>query len=348
MKRNSSFQLPQINPRKNIENLKVKKKNNKSLDFEMLRPVQIRIRKQPLNILPKILTISQKFIQKPSQSKLITLKELKALNNHQSSSSSDEFSDNISFNCEIFQSILEDFLIFLVKQVIFESFSEITNAALTLHASSLMDRLLKEQINILVVETVLFSIDELKNYELFDMSEKLLDLASSEFIKKICFDCSFDMISKILSENILNTLDFLSIVLESLSEEMIFYEDLVQTTADLVFEAILEEDWLEILVEDEVSHAKIVENFKILPVKVQEELFADYFSVRLEELLESLYFDLVDHYVAEIWLKNLVEAVVAGLGEIDELILMPCHVFSRRKKDSTIFYSYYYNIHALR
>ena len=361
MKRNSSFQLPQLKPVHRLQIQGDRRAMNKSLDLNASRQVCIRVRqvkkttfglkaappkpakaKYP-GLLPSLPLVGN--LRSSYSGALVTVSQLKLMTSAQSSS--DEDSEVLVYPGLCYE-VLNLFVDFFIQQVIHESFFEITCAALRLHSNSLLDRLIQEFVNSTAEEIVVYSIDELKNYDLFEMGEKILETVCEDLTKKICDECVMEKFALILAVDVLDCLDFDCIVVQSVQEEIFFCNLVLQLTAAELVEEILMEEWIEVLVEDQVSHAKILQNFKILPGNIQKELFDDWFSRKDAEVAEEIYFEMLDGYVGGLWTRNVAEAVFGGLSDLEETVLMPCHVDTRRKRDTYLAEFYLTNLHTLR
>lgn len=338
MKRNYSFQLA---PLKIQHNLIVARKNlNKS---EMQKTTaQFRIRQIPVlkkNFGVILQNVNKALKNSHNHSQFISLQQIKAQHAEERSSSSSEDLDEETqkISVEITNEFLGKHLELLIKETILESFSEITSAALILHANSLCDNLINEKINELAQNFAICMINELKNSELFSISDMIEDqicvegllIASSEYIT--------ELYSKMIFKELIFSFDLNITAFESIAEELIYNTQRFFSIYNYLIECILSEEWLEILVEDEISLAKISENFKLLPPNSQKEINKRIFYSKTDAILEEIYFDILNTYVSNIWARNIIEYTISG-EEPDDNILMPILIVYRDKKKNTFIH----------
>ena len=146
-------------------------------------------------------------------------------------------------------------------------------------------------------------------------------------------------------KDLISSFDLTSTAIESVSEEIVYNTQQFFVFYNSLIESILAEEWLEILVEDEISLAKICENFKLLPQNSQKEINRRFFYSKIDLILEEIYFDILNTYVSSIWARNIIEYEVLG-EEPDDYVLMPIHIASQTKKKTTFIHvpGYYLSI----
>ena len=161
-----------------------------------------------------------------------------------------------------------------------------------------------------------------------------------KWIKDICLiEIGFIIgisVNEVLSENIcfdyISGLQFFDIVEESLSEELKSHSSIVDTFGNKLINYLLEEDWLEILVEDEISFARLNENYKLMPVNLQKTLACNSMSKSLENVIESIYFDFLNEFVAGIWTENVVLCCVTEKDVQNNEKMMPLFSLIKDKR----------------
>ena len=311
---------------------------------------QFRIRQTPVlkkNLGVILQNVNKAFKGSHSPSHFLSLQQIRAQHAEESSSSSseelNEATDKIAV--EITSEFLGQNLELLIKEGILESFSEITSAALILHANSLCDNLINEQINMLVQDFAVCLINELKNSELFSISHMIEDQVSVEGLLIAGSEYITELFSKMIFKDLISSFDLTSTAIESVSEEIVYNTQQFFVFYNSLIESILAEEWLEILVEDEISLAKICENFKLLPQNSQKEINRRFFYSKIDLILEEIYFDILNTYVSSIWARNIIEYEVLG-EEPDDYVLMPIHIASQTKKKTTFIHvpGYYLSI----
>ena len=277
----------------------------------------IRIRNNPSQIIkkdiphpfyfPKPIAKKTKQRSSPYLSKTIMcIKDLSCSDSESEQDPENKIFYSKEFHNEIYENILKDLIVQFLLPVVKESIKDMTSASIILYINSIMDQYIKEALNVEILKVAKIAIDEIKNTEFIDISD--------EWIKDIClFEIGFIIgisVNEVLSENIcfdyISGLQIFDIVEESLSEELKSHSSIVDTFGNKLINYLLEEDWLEILVEDEISFARLNENYKLMPVNLQKTLACNSMSKSLENVIESIYFDFLNEFVAGIWTENVV------------------------------------------
>lgn len=65
-----------------------------------------------------------------------------------------------------------------------------------------------------------------------------------------------------------------------------------------VMDVFVDEEWVELLAEDELSNARLYQNWEILPPEIQRELYKQEKEKINGRLSEDLYFDYLNFVVA--------------------------------------------------
>lgn len=342
MKRNLSIQLAPLRVRHNL--VKLRKNLNKSeipKEFTQFRIRQTPVSNKNLRMIDGVFKKTKLEILFPPELK--SLDEIKSeIVEDTSSSSSDEDDEKTkNISGQIVNEFIAEHLEISIREGIFESFNEIAAAALILHANSLLDKLIDEFIDKLAQHVVLCSINELKNSELFEISQMIEKKICKEQVKIISDECTTELFAKLIFRELLNLFDFTTTAIEAISEEIIYYKKLFLLIFHSLIESILAEEWLEILVEDEISFAKISQNFKLLPLKSQKEINDNYLLYKIDLILEEIYFDILNLYVSNVWTMKVIEYTILD-EDPDINILMPINISIKRKQTTLSLKSNYY------
>ncbi|OMJ73764.1 hypothetical protein SteCoe_27475 [Stentor coeruleus] len=309
----------------------------------LLNETQFRIRKKKVpqrqdkkKQLRDVLSKVTRSISKAS----LTLISLKAApvyqkpQNYESSSSSDSEEDpqlltlgELSLN-SLIQAYSYSILPFLVR----ESIKDMISASLIIFSNSILDHYIRETLEKDVIRIVHQAIDETKNTESIEIREDFISLACSIELKNTVESCVKDKLAEDIFNDAINNIYFDNLILDSINEEVWSNKAVFYYIADDLINSILNEDWLEILVEDEICYTKVNENYKLLPMKIQKEIAANVAEDKIDVVIEEIYFDFLNDYVANLWIENIIKDCIVNEmhREMDEL--MPVHTLVRNSK----------------
>lgn len=110
----------------------------------------------------------------------------------------------------------------------------------------------------------------------------------------------------------------------------IVFEELIAT--------IIDEEWVEVLVEDVINSIRIEQNWCLFPPNVQKEVNKKQKAEIIEILAEKVYFDALNDVVSGMWVKSIFESCVEGKEEEEEDIetLMPIPKFVPNNKKTSL------------
>jgi hypothetical protein len=116
-----------------------------------------------------------------------------------------------------------------------------------------------------------------------------------------------------------NTVDIAELVREAIKEEQEDNKSLMESMFSQIINEYLREEWLEILCEDEYSEALIESRLKDLPLRLLSP------SHIQSKAIELIYREIVDSYVAGIWLDLLVRSLITPVAIMDQMPLSPLY-----------------------
>ena len=123
-----------------------------------------------------------------------------------------------------------------------ESFQEIIAASLTLYSSSILDRIITEVLSDLIPSIAKQSHTEVTDSEYIDIRNLIITEVMEEQIALISSNNTNDILSKILTENAIECIEFFQITLQALEEENKENQSIVYIVADKLIEEFLLED----------------------------------------------------------------------------------------------------------
>ena len=224
----------------------------------------------------------------------------------------------------IYKHFIEAVIINQCEPIALMCISELMSASLRLFSSSILDSIMREVLNEFISEITVQTIIEILDSDYINYQEELINREVLEQINWIAIETSENVISNSICSEILESLNVSGIVKVCIAEERKSNKLLYQSMVDLLVDKIVHEDWIEILAEDEFCAAKLHHNVKIMPIKVQKEIFRKGNDRLLESAIEEIYFDILNEFVAGIWLRNVVSYYYTFPGVIFEIdTIMP-------------------------
>jgi hypothetical protein len=196
-----------------------------------------------------------------------------------------------------------------------ESCSDVIAASLTLYSSTILDRLivlaLETEIPICAQESYNEELD--REYIAFQL--EIIDMAVNSEVQKWTSIWVRDVIAEEITRAYARLVPVEEVVQESVAEEAQLNSNLmVLLYADLL-EVYINQEWMEILCENEFSESILEDRYRELPANVVQKLRKDNPSKEALRMSEDYYRDLLYAYVSGQWLSQLITAILEGKEE---------------------------------
>lgn len=211
-----------------------------------------------------------------------------------------------------------------------ESFSELISAALRLFSSSIVDKYLTEVLFVEVSSISTLEYEEAKEDKYVESRNNMLAFVVEEEIKKIMEIAIIDKISIQLVEFIICQISLDEIIFESVDETKHCKEKATEEFSQKLIELFLCEDWLDILVEDEINALRIEKTWALLPEKLKKDL--NQTTEVKDKLAEYIYFDYLNEIVGGLWLESTVSSYINNLEQSLDL-QMPIIKFEKNRQE---------------
>lgn len=186
------------------------------------------------------------------------------------------------------------------------------SAALRLFSSSVLDFCIKAVLEEMVYVVVQESYMEIMDNNYIDCLNTLIDFEISNAVPAIAEKISKSIIFSLIASNLSQILPINTVVNEAINEERQSNKLLHKNILNGLIDTILNQDWIEMMVEDEICCAKLKANFNILPIAVQKRIVLDKGQDFINQVIENIYFDIINEYIANQWLVNIVNYCVSG------------------------------------
>jgi hypothetical protein len=204
-----------------------------------------------------------------------------------SSSDSEQQEQNKALALESLDTLLTEFCDHQSRPIIKESIKDMIAASLIIFSNSLLDNYIRQVLEGIVQWVVVTAIDEMKNIEYIDICEAYIEEIIDNGIA-YAIDCSsLEAIVEEIYGGVIYQLYFQNIAKEAIFEENWSNKEVYYVIAEGYIETLLSEEWLEMLVEDEVCLMKVNENYKLLPLKIQKEIFLKTMKHKLDLVIDS-------------------------------------------------------------
>jgi hypothetical protein len=260
------------------------------------------------------------------------------IENSSGSSSSDI--EDVDYNKEIceclFKNLIDMFISAACRQIIIESKNEMISASLRLFSSAILDSYIKELLASLIPILVDKAYNEVIDHCYITYSYELIDIIINTKILEVAEDAGTEAIVDLMCREMVDNCPVEEIVKEVIKDEKKLMYKLAKSILDGLVDCILSEEWIEVIAEDEIGFAKLTKNIRGFPVKLQKEI---YFMGKKEfngRLAESVYYGLINDYVAEKWLANVVKYCIVGEGRFDYSAIMPLYDKNLSRKRLTV------------
>lgn len=176
-----------------------------------------------------------------------------------SSELEDEFNIiNIQFfSNSLAEDLLQEFASTFCEFVVDETCKDMVSASLILFSNILLEKYLKEVLSIEIPLISEKTYKEVKEIEYIDIRNDIISDIIEEDLQRIIFDLTNTKISQNLIPEYLSMLNFDDIINEALRDEKSITKSIINSIVQDTIELFLKEDWVEILVEDEITITKL-------------------------------------------------------------------------------------------
>ena len=232
-----------------------------------------------------------------------------------------------------------------VSPVLTECFSEMVAASLVLFSSSVLDKCIQEILNEEIPQIANESHNEILDSEYIDFQAQILSEVMRQELTSICEDCTVRILSDQFTEEYAQSLDIETWVNQSIQEEVNWNDKIIVVVFEKLMDELIAEEWLEILVEEEVSDARMEQNWTLLPPNVQKQLLTTNGSRINSKLYEKIWYDILNNVIGNTWVQGIVkeceDEIRTGESCRDLDDIMPLEKFNgrgtRRPRMSTLF-----------
>jgi hypothetical protein len=210
-----------------------------------------------------------------------------------------------------------------VPSMILESYNEMISASLVLFSSSILDKYITEVLNTEIPEVANEAYVEVIDCEYVDFQHQILIEVMHEELCTVAEVCAVNIIANKVTERFIHNIDVQDSVLESLEEENQQNEKLIIMIYTEILAEMVDQEWLEILAEDELSDLRMERNWEVLTPYLKKELLKSNGPKIHARLYEKVYFDILNDIVATTWLTGIVNEALGNSMDLDEIMPIP-------------------------
>jgi hypothetical protein len=209
-----------------------------------------------------------------------------------------------------------------LESLVLESCKEILVASLMLHSSSILDKIITEVLNEMIPSIARNSHTEVTDSEYLDIRNQVLDEVFEEEVLNISSSITNYLLSLSINAHMFASFDLSLLVVEAIEEEKNENMKIVFIVAEKVLEEFIQSDLVEDLAEIELIDSKMEFAWVGLPGHIQREIYLKQKQRIVTRLGESVYFQMLNDFVADLWLEGLVQSFLNLNDAGDEEIFM--------------------------
>jgi hypothetical protein len=230
----------------------------------------------------------------------------------------------------IYEEIIEKHVELLIPEAVTESSQEMMAAALLLFRSSVMDRCISEVLDLMIPEIAEGVKSEYAVIEFIDSRDLLFKEVFEGEMRRIVQETTLRIVAGTLVEGFLEMLPVEDIVQQAKIEEAACNREIVDQVGNHLVDCLVEEEWVEVLAEDEINSQRMEQIWKSLPPKLQKEVQKSQFPRFVEIISEYVYFDILNEVVGGVWVEGVVRMCLGEKnGELEAV--MPVRQKTSRK-----------------
>jgi hypothetical protein len=214
--------------------------------------------------------------------------------------------------------LIEEVVDFEVPVLTRESSVEVMVAALILHSSNILDRIIVDVLRELIPEVAREAWSEETDIEYIDFQVLIVDSVIELELDEGIHLWIREVLADEVKTDFLKDVYFEDIVQEAIDEEIEWNSKIVVEVYCSLIDDIMDEEWVELLAESELEEALLDSKRSDMSVALQRELYSREKKFFIAKIADSMWFDWLNTIVASTWLPRVVEECVEGEDIPDE------------------------------
>lgn len=213
----------------------------------------------------------------------------------------------------VFESFLSYSITLNIEVLVTESCKEILLASLTLHSSSILDKIITEVLNEMIPSIARNSHTEVTDSEYLDIRNAILNEVFYEEIEFLSSLQTNTLLSQYMTNEIFNSFDLTDLVIETINEEKQENMKIVFFVAENIMEEFINSEWSEDIAEVEIINSKMESAWIGLPGHIQREIYWHQKANIILRVSEMVYFSILNDFVGNIWLEGTIMNILNEL-----------------------------------
>ena len=214
---------------------------------------------------------------------------------------------------DIMDTIIEIFLNQVSESLVIEAFKEMVSAALVLFSSSVLDKYIQEVLGEMIPKIAKEVYREYKDIEYIDFQE----------LTTIIYHLNLMFVASNIMKDYSCLLPLEEIANESIFEEKSFNTEIINTVCNHLVDCLIEEEWVEVLAEDEINNLRLEHIWIFFPPNLQKEINKSQFHQIVDRISEGLYFDILNEIVGGVWVESIIWYCINNETEEHLELVMP-------------------------
>jgi len=294
-----------IKERETRETVKKGEKPGHILTSKSVEPKNSRV------ALPKVSQSALSTAKPPEEERLHT-EEI----TEQASESEESEQEELSlYSSKLCSDLISESVHLLLTELGSESVNEALLAYLQLSSNKILFMYIMEVLDDFIPSVAKSAYIESKEKEPSEFRDEIANEVFNDELWRVVQTINIEKISITIAFDYLQLLPLEGYVIECIEESQketlvhmkIVLEDLIVT--------IIDEEWVEVLVEDVINSIRIEENWSLFPPNVQKEVNKKQKAEIIEILAERVYFDALHEIVSGIWVRSICEKYLEAIEE---------------------------------
>ena len=227
---------------------------------------------------------------------------------------------------EISDEMIANFINQIIQDFVVESCKEMVSAALVLFSSSVLDKYIQEVLGGMIPKVAKEVYREYTDIEYIDFQDLIFKTVIEEELTRIVHNSNIMLVCSNIMSDYCCLLPIEELVNESILEENACNKEIINSVGNRLVDCLIEEEWVEILAEDEINSLRLEQIWKYLPPNLQKELNKTHFHKIADRISEEMYFDILNEVVGGIWTESIVHYCLNNQGEEILDIIMPVKI----------------------
>ena len=305
VKRTRKIVYKHIKERETRETVKKGEKPGHILTSKSVEPKNSRV------ALPKVSQSALSTAKPPEEERLHT-EEI----TEQASESEESEQEELSlYSSKLCSDLISESVHLLLTELGSESVNEALLAYLQLSSNKILFMYIMEVLDDFIPSVAKSAYIESKEKEPSEFRDEIANEVFNDELWRVVQTINIEKISITIAFDYLQLLPLEGYVIECIEESQketlvhmkIVLEDLIVT--------IIDEEWVEVLVEDVINSIRIEENWSLFPPNVQKEVNKKQKAEIIEILAERVYFDALHEIVSGIWVRSICEKYLEAIEE---------------------------------